>query len=68
LSGFIAELDPDVDAAEIRRRASALAALIEGMVVVRGAHSRNPAELKRLMGRARAAGMQIALGRIPESQ
>jgi AcrR family transcriptional regulator len=66
LSGFIAELDPSIDAAEVRRRASTLAALIEGMVVVRGAHSRNPSELKRLMARARATGMQIALGRIPD--
>jgi AcrR family transcriptional regulator len=66
LSGFIAELVPGIAPTEIRRRASVLAAMIEGMVVVRGAHSRNPAEIKRLMARARAVAMQIALGRIPE--
>jgi AcrR family transcriptional regulator len=66
LSGFIAELVPGIAPTEIRRRASVLAAMIEGMVVVRGAHSRSPAEIKRLMARARAVAMQIALGRIPE--
>jgi AcrR family transcriptional regulator len=66
LSGFIAELDPGTPPAEIRRRASVLAAMIEGMVVVRGAHSPNAAEMKRLLARARAVGMQIALGRIPD--
>src|SRR5262249_2518688 len=52
---------------EIRRRASVLAAMIEGMVVVRGAHSRSASELAKLMGRAHAVAMQIALGRIPEA-
>lgn len=66
LSGFIAELAPGTAPAEIRRRASVLAAMIEGMVVVRGAHSPNAAEMKRLLARARAVGMQIALGRIPD--
>jgi AcrR family transcriptional regulator len=66
LSGFIAELVPGTAPAEIRRRASVLAAMIEGMVVVRGAHTRNAAEMKRLMTRAHAVAMQIALGRIPE--
>jgi AcrR family transcriptional regulator len=66
LSDCIAELVPDTDPAEVRRRASVLAAMIEGLVVVRAAHSRNPAELKRLMSRAHAVAMQIALGRIPE--
>jgi AcrR family transcriptional regulator len=66
LSGFIAELVPDTAPAEIRRRASVLAAMIEGMVVVRGAHTRNASEMKRLMARAHAVAMQIALGRIPE--
>jgi AcrR family transcriptional regulator len=66
LSGFIAELVPGTAAAEIRRRASVLAAMIEGMVVVRGAHTRNTSEMKRLMARAHAVAMQIALGRIPE--
>lgn len=66
LSGCIAELVPGTETAEVRRRASVLAAMIEGLVVVRGAHSRNPAELKRLMSRAHAVAMQIALGLVPE--
>jgi AcrR family transcriptional regulator len=66
LSDCIAELVPDTDAAEVRRRASILAAMIEGMVVVRGAHSRNPAELKKLMARAQGMAMQIALGLVPD--
>jgi len=66
LSDCIADLAPDTDAAEVRRRASVLAAMIEGMVVVRGAHSRNPAELKKLMARAQGMAMQIALGLVPD--
>ncbi len=66
LSECIADLAPDTEPAEIRRRASVLAAMIEGMVVVRGAHSRSPPELKRLMSRARAVAMQIALGLVPD--
>jgi AcrR family transcriptional regulator len=66
LSECIAELAPATEAAEVRRRASVLAAMIEGMVVVRGAHSRSAAELKRLMKRAKAVAMQIALGLVPD--
>src|SRR5262249_36176575 len=66
LSECISELVPDTDAAEVRRRASLMAAMIEGMVIVRGAHSRNPAELKKLMHRAHALAMQIALGLVPQ--
>ena len=66
LSDCIADLVPDTDAAEVRRRASILAAMIEGMVVVRGAHSRNPTELKKLMARAQGMAMQIALGLVPD--
>ena len=66
LGDCIAELVPDTDSAEVRRRASILAAMIEGMVVVRGAHSRNPAELKKLMARAQGMAMQIALGLVPD--
>jgi AcrR family transcriptional regulator len=66
LSDCIADLVPGTDPAEVRRRASVLAALIEGLMVVRGAHSRSAPELKRLMARARAAAMQIALGLVPE--
>lgn len=66
LGDCIAELVPDADPPEVRRRASILAAMIEGMVVVRGAHSRNPTELKKLMARARGMAMQIALGLVPD--
>lgn len=66
LSECIADLAPQVEPAEVRRRASLLAALIEGMVVVRSAHSESPAELKRLMARTRAAALQIGLGLAPE--
>jgi AcrR family transcriptional regulator len=66
LSEFIAELVPDTEPAEIRRRATLLASMIEGMVVVRGAHSRSPTELKKLTARAHAVAMQIALGLVPD--
>jgi AcrR family transcriptional regulator len=66
ISECIAELTPDTEPAEVRRRASVLAAMIEGMVVVRGAHSRSAPELKRLMNRAHAVAMQIALGLVPD--
>jgi AcrR family transcriptional regulator len=66
LSECITDLAPDTDAAEVRRRASVMAAMIEGMVVVRGAHTRSAAEMKRLMSRAQAVAMQIALGLIPD--
>jgi len=62
LSECIAELAPQASAAEVRRRATLLAAMIEGLVLVRGAHSRKASELKQLIARARALGMQIALG------
>src|SRR5205809_554 len=41
-------------------------AMTEGMVVVRRAHSRNPAELKKLMARAQGMALQIALGLVPD--
>jgi AcrR family transcriptional regulator len=66
LSECIADLVPGTESAEIRRRASVLAAMIEGLVVVRGAHSRSPSELKRLMARAHAVAMQIGLGLVTE--
>ncbi|MGH8137444.1 MAG: TetR/AcrR family transcriptional regulator [Steroidobacteraceae bacterium] len=62
LSECIADLVPGTQAAEIRRRATLLAAMIEGLVVVRGAHTGNAAEMKRLMARAHTMGMQIARG------
>jgi AcrR family transcriptional regulator len=66
LSECVADLVPDTEPAEVRRRAGLLAAMIEGLVVVRGAHSRNPAELKKLMARAHGVARQIALGLVPD--
>ena len=59
----ISELDPRCPAKEVRRRAALLAAMIEGLIVVRGAHSPSAAEAKRLTARAQALGAHIALGR-----
>jgi AcrR family transcriptional regulator len=64
----VVEVDQSCPAAEARRRATLLAAMIEGLVVVRGAHSSIPAEMKRLTARARTVGMQIALGRVSEGE
>lgn len=63
LSERIAELEPQADAPEIRRRATLLAALIEGLMVVRGAHSPKAAEMQRLTAAAKRLALQIALGR-----
>jgi AcrR family transcriptional regulator len=63
LSERIAELTPRARAAEVRRRATLLAALIEGLMVVRGAHSPKAAEMHRLTAGAKRLAMQIALGR-----
>jgi AcrR family transcriptional regulator len=68
LTERVAEVDPDCPAAEVRRRATLLAAIIEGLVIVRGAHSSSAAEMKRLTARARTLGMQIALGRLLEGE
>jgi len=62
LSERIAELEPAVEPAEVRRRATLLAAMIEGLVLVRGAHSDQPAELRRLMTYAHTMALQIARG------
>lgn len=59
----ISELDPRCPAKEVRRRAALLAAMIEGLIIVRGAHSPSAAEAKRLIARAQALGIHIALGR-----
>lgn len=58
----ISELDRRCPAKEVRRRAALLAAMIEGLIVVRGAHSPSAAEAKRLTARAQALGTHIALG------
>lgn len=59
----ISELNPRCPSKEVRRRATLLAAMIEGLIVVRGAHSPSAAEAKRLTARAQALGFHIALGR-----
>lgn len=62
LSERIGELVPEVGTSEVRRRATLLAALIEGLMVVRGAHSTSAAEMKRLATAAKRVGLAIALG------
>jgi AcrR family transcriptional regulator len=63
LSERIAEIDPRAAPAEVRRRATLLASLIEGQMVVRGAHSADDREMAALKNQARALGFAIALGR-----
>jgi AcrR family transcriptional regulator len=62
LSERIHELDTDASAADIRRRATLLAAMIEGLMVVQGAHSPDAKETGRLRDEARELGFAIALG------
>jgi AcrR family transcriptional regulator len=62
LSERIGELVPEVGTGEVRRRATLLAALMEGLMVVRGAHSTSSAEIKRLISAAKRAGLAIARG------
>jgi AcrR family transcriptional regulator len=63
LSERIRELDARASATEVRRRATLLAAMIEGLMVVRGAHSTEARETAQLEGEARELGFAIALGR-----
>lgn len=58
----IVELDPAAAPAQVRRRATLLAALTEGLVVVSGAHSRAKSEMARLIEQARTLGLSIASG------
>lgn len=60
----ISELDPHCPIREIRRRATLLAAMTEGLILVSGAHSSSEAEAKRLTAYARALAIEIALGHI----
>ena len=62
LSERVADLVPEVGTGEIRRRATLLAALIEGLMVVRGAHSTSAAEMRRLTSAAKRVALAIALG------
>lgn len=64
LAKHIAELSPRSPAVETRRRATMLAAMLEGLTIVRGAHSSSVAELKKLNAQAEQLGIQIALGKI----
>jgi AcrR family transcriptional regulator len=62
LSERIAELAPQIASSEARRRATLLAALIEGLMVVRGAHSQAAQEMRRLTSAAKRLALKIALG------
>jgi AcrR family transcriptional regulator len=62
LSECVADLEPELDPADVRRRATLLAAMIEGLLVVHSAHSRSKAEMKILISRAQQVCMQIARG------
>lgn len=62
LSEQISALCPTVAAPEIRRRAALLASMIEGMLLVHGAHGTGPAARHRLLAGARELGLAIALG------
>lgn len=64
LSERIAEIDPAAKAPEVRRRATLLAASIEGLMVVQGAHTSDEAEKNCLMKQAQALGFAIALGQV----
>lgn len=68
LSERIAEIDPAAPEPVVRRRATLLAAQIEGLMIVHGAHSTNRAERKRLMDEAERLGFAIALGRIADTE
>lgn len=58
----IAEFDMSASTTVIRRRASLIAALIEGLLLVRGAHSADDNELRHLADEARSLGLKIAAG------
>lgn len=62
LSERVAEIDPRARTVEVRRRATFVAAMIEGLMIVQGAHSSVVVERRRLMNQARRLGLSIALG------
>lgn len=64
LSERIAELDANTTQIERRRRATILAAMIEGLTVVSGAHGGKREEREALMRLAKRVGLQIATGTI----
>lgn len=65
LSERIAEIDPRAGRSVVRRRATLLAAMIEGLMIVQGAHSAMERERRALMREARRLGFAIALGHDP---
>lgn len=67
LSERIAEMQPGLPATEVRRRATLIASLIEGLTVVRGSHGADEPEMARILERAVALGVQIASGPSPEA-
>lgn len=58
----IAEIDPHASTREVRRRATLLAAMIEGLMVVHSAHTSDAKEMSGLMTTARRLGLAIARG------
>jgi hypothetical protein len=62
MDGTTGTLLNDLYQIDLQRRATLLAALIEGLMVVRGAHSTSAAEMKRLASAAKRVGLAIALG------
>jgi len=58
----IDEMHPGLSNREIQHRATILAAMIEGLMVVRGSHSAQERAMARLIERAFAVGVQIAHG------
>ncbi len=63
LAEQISALCPTVLPAEIRRRAALLASMIEGLLLVHGAHGTGTASRQRLLAGARELGLAIALGK-----
>ena len=62
LGECIAAMEPGLPAREVEQRATILAALIEGLMVVRGSRSAREPGMARLIERAFAAGLRIARG------
>jgi len=64
LGDVIQSMHPDVDKDEIERRATLLAAMIEGLMVVRGAGTRRSVKVNQLLDRAYKTTLAIANGDI----
>jgi hypothetical protein len=61
LSECVADLEPELNSADVRRRATRLA-MIEGLLVVHSAHIRSKTQMKILICRAQEVCMQMARG------